>query len=137
MLHHKLDLLVVETLRKSYIEDYNLIFGKDLDHKHLDFIIKNKEAFPNSHNSLTYDNHSFGFKLDDTISAITPMHFRLKTTVILNNENFDTKTSLENKIGIKLSRDEFQKTLTLTLTELANASEVKTDIESFISKRRT
>ena len=38
MLHHKLDALVVETLRKSYIEDYMLIFGKDIDYKYLDLI---------------------------------------------------------------------------------------------------
>ena len=136
MLHHKLDALVVETLRKSYIEDYMLIFGKDIDYKYLDLILENKEALPNSHNSLTYDNNSFGFKLNGTISVIRPIYYKLKTTVILNNLNFDTKTSLENNIGIKLSRDEFQKTLTLTPTELANEPEVLSDLDSFLSKRR-
>ncbi len=136
LLHHKLDVFVIETLRKSYLEDYNQIFGVDLDYKYLDLILENKEAFPNCHNSLTYDNHSLGFKLEGTISVIRSIKYKLKTTVIVNSQNFDTQKSLENEIGIKLSKDDFQKTFTITPNEMTTEPEAITDTESYLSKRR-
>lgn len=136
MLHHKLDSLVIETLRKSYLEDYNEIFNQDIDYKYLELILESKDAFPNSHNSLTYDNNCLGFELEGVISTIRQVNYKLKTTAIVNNQNLDDAKSLQNEIGIKLSKDEFDKTFTITGEELMKEPEVKKDIESYLLNRR-
>lgn len=128
-LHHKLDVFYLNHLRKIYYKDYSHLrqfinpdnFQEILNHKHL---------FPNSFHALTYDNNALGYSLQNQITTIRSINFKLKPTIILGENECKNKGKLEEKIGLKISNLEFNQTFLLNDEEksLLNSKNLFSDL---------
>jgi hypothetical protein len=136
-LHHRLDKLIYKLLRPKYNESIKSLFpdsspATDL----LQQAIDNKDGLINSYHALTEDNHALGFAGNKGLSVLRPINYRVPTTIIIMNENHESKDELEKFLGVKLSKFEYERTFTITLEELSNIANRKIKPHDYVKQRR-
>lgn len=136
-IHHRLDKLIIKLLRPKYNESIKSLFPNGSPATdHLQYVIDNKDVLINSYHALTEDNHALGFGGNNSLSVLRTINYEVPRTIIITNENYESRRELEKLLGVKLSQFEYERTFTITEEELLKIRRQEINPQDFVKQRR-